>query len=578
MTSSRRSWQKSMSKSGIDTRSGLRKRSNSSENRSGSTSVMVGRIGDQRAGARAAPGTDRNSLSLRPFDEVGDDQEVAGVLHLLDDGELEFQPLAVILRSEARGQPAARQPLGEALARLPGQLVGLRLDGRVAVGRVARRKARQDRVAGLRIVGTAARDLDGIVDGLGDVCEQRRHLGLRAQMIVGRQPPAVVLGDHRAVGNRHQRVMCVEIVSRQEERLVGGDQRQVVAVGEVDRCGLERAVIARQPLDLDVEPVAEQVAERKQPLFGELRVIAFQRTPDRAFGAAGQADDAVGETVEDLERQMHRGPGMRFEIGAADQPHQVAIAGLVGGDQDQWEKLGPLAPRYGARAFLAASGERKVELAADDRLHALFRRLLGEFERAEQIVGVGDGDSGREILGGLRHHFRQRQRAFEQRIGGMNAQMDEGASRLVGQRHCLTPQRVAWKSVVRHGFFSEPLKGLGDRPECMILACTKPVPWRTVPSAMLTMCRVRPVLARRPCQGSVAGPPCEGMADPSRLASPVDPDYPPAWCASRVFSQLPESSHAGSDRGTGLWVISHEHICQSGNGGAANQLGGKSHL
>ena len=35
------------------------------------------RIGDQRAGARAAARADRNVLRLRPFDEVGDDQEVA---------------------------------------------------------------------------------------------------------------------------------------------------------------------------------------------------------------------------------------------------------------------------------------------------------------------------------------------------------------------------------------------------------------------------------------------------------------------------------------------------------------------
>ena len=41
MTSSRRSWQKSTSKSGIETRSGLRKRSNRRPKRSGSRSVMV---------------------------------------------------------------------------------------------------------------------------------------------------------------------------------------------------------------------------------------------------------------------------------------------------------------------------------------------------------------------------------------------------------------------------------------------------------------------------------------------------------------------------------------------------------
>ena len=39
------------------------------------------RIGDQRAGARAAARADRDALRLRPLDEVGDDQEVAGILH-----------------------------------------------------------------------------------------------------------------------------------------------------------------------------------------------------------------------------------------------------------------------------------------------------------------------------------------------------------------------------------------------------------------------------------------------------------------------------------------------------------------
>ena len=52
------------------------------------------RIGDQRAGARAAAGPDRNVLRLGPLDEVGDDQEVAGILHPLDDAELEVEPLA----------------------------------------------------------------------------------------------------------------------------------------------------------------------------------------------------------------------------------------------------------------------------------------------------------------------------------------------------------------------------------------------------------------------------------------------------------------------------------------------------
>ncbi len=62
------------------------------------------RPGCHRARARPAPRTDGNALRLRPFDEVGHDQEVAGELHLDDDVELEGEALLVILLRMARRQ------------------------------------------------------------------------------------------------------------------------------------------------------------------------------------------------------------------------------------------------------------------------------------------------------------------------------------------------------------------------------------------------------------------------------------------------------------------------------------------
>ena len=62
------------------------------------------RVGDERAGARAAPRPDRNAMRLRPLDEVGDDQEVAGIFHAFDHVELEGEPLAVILDACGRAR------------------------------------------------------------------------------------------------------------------------------------------------------------------------------------------------------------------------------------------------------------------------------------------------------------------------------------------------------------------------------------------------------------------------------------------------------------------------------------------
>ena len=82
----------------------------------------VERVGDQRAGARAAPRAHRAAVRLRPVDEVGDDQEVARKAHLQDrlDLELEARDIArallladrrigiELLQSAPRGRRARR--------------------------------------------------------------------------------------------------------------------------------------------------------------------------------------------------------------------------------------------------------------------------------------------------------------------------------------------------------------------------------------------------------------------------------------------------------------------------------------
>src|SRR5262249_10706149 len=55
------------------------------------------RIGDERTRARAAPRPDRNAVRLRPLDEVGNNQEIAGIFHAFDDIELEGQAFAIVL-------------------------------------------------------------------------------------------------------------------------------------------------------------------------------------------------------------------------------------------------------------------------------------------------------------------------------------------------------------------------------------------------------------------------------------------------------------------------------------------------
>src|SRR5690606_23972519 len=100
----------------------------------------------------------RNAPGLRPFYEVGDDQEVAGEFHALDDAELEFQPGAIVRLGET-GRHAERGDTHlQAMPCLRPQLLGLRLEGCLRAAVAAADEMRQDGLARARVVGAAPRD------------------------------------------------------------------------------------------------------------------------------------------------------------------------------------------------------------------------------------------------------------------------------------------------------------------------------------------------------------------------------------------------------------------------------------
>ena len=113
------------------------------------------------------------------------------------------------------------------------------------------------------------------------------------------------------------------------------------------------------------------------------------------------------------------------------QPHQAAIAALARRQQhDSRRRRGQRIARV---RVLVAEIDR--EFAADDRLDAVARHLVGEFQRPEHVVGVGQRQ--RRLAVGLRQfaELGDLDRALQQRIGRMNVEMNEsgtGHGRLTG--------------------------------------------------------------------------------------------------------------------------------------------------
>ena len=109
----------------------------------------------------------------------------------------------------------------------------------------------------------------------------------------------------------------------------------------------------------------------------------------------------------------------RVEPDATDEPHQVHVAALVLRDQHD---------RGAAEAGEAAGGdvgEIHGELRADQRLHAGLGGLFRKLQRAEQVVGVGDGD-GRLLVGlGVLDQRLDGNGALAQRIGAVDMSVNE---------------------------------------------------------------------------------------------------------------------------------------------------------
>ena len=370
------------------------------------------------------------------MDEIGDDEEIPGKAHLLDDAELELQPLAVGLgRLHAAGfihlrrPDLERQTMLEAIGGAAAQFFCFR-------AAVLHRKGRQDRLAGARHVGAAPGDDQRIVDRLRQIGEQRPHFLRRLEVVLRRNPAALGLADIAAAGDAEQRVMSLEHAAVGEENLVRRHQRQIVGVGEVEQFLLDALLgFLAMAHQLDIEPAGKQ--RRKLAQRGLSRVVLpfCQQPPDAPRRSAGQRDEAVAMAVQQTHGHLRRIAGRGFQKGPADQYQQIAIAGL---GLHQQHKLVGLRLRHrpvddGAVPLLFP---RNGELAANDRLHARILGRQGEFQCAEQVAGIGDRHRRHPLAAAEIDQLLDLDGAFGQRVGRMDAEMDEigvGHGRMIPQ-------------------------------------------------------------------------------------------------------------------------------------------------
>ena len=328
------------------------------------------RVGDERTRARTTARPDGNIVVLRPFDEVGDDQEVAGEAHPLDDLQLEIEPFLIFLHARRMGDD--RKPRLKPFIGLSAQFLHL------VIG-----EFRQDRVDDSGAIGAAAGDLHRVFDGFRQVGEKRLHLRRRLEPVLHRQTAAVFLIHIGALPDAEKGVMRLIHLRIGEIDVVGGDERQVAGIcllNEPAFGGLflrrMRLTVAAVPLKFDVKTVAEESRHMVQQLHGGgLFVVAHQHAK-RAKRATREADHALRMFRQMLNRYVMR-LIPRLQIGDGRERHQVQIPSLRLRNDDDGRRRRRLLPRLGRW------GVGKVKLAANDRLHPRLHRRFREFQRAK---------------------------------------------------------------------------------------------------------------------------------------------------------------------------------------------------
>ena len=215
-----------------------------------------------------------------------------------------------------------------------------------------------------------------------------------------------------------------EILTRGEIGLVGGNERQVERIGEVYQAGFGLCLDGKaMTLQLDIEPPLEDRGEPGKAAAGERRLALDHGLVHRPGRAAGEADQPRRKFLEQRQRDMRLGGVGAVEPGPAGQPHEVGIALGVLGEERQHRQ--PPRHRQPRRRTLRLVAEIDPHRGADDRLDPLAGHHLGEFQRPEQIVAVGQRHRRHVVVVSELGELLHRQRPLRQGISRMRAQMDE---------------------------------------------------------------------------------------------------------------------------------------------------------
>ncbi len=377
-------------------------------------------VGNEAAGRRSAPWPDRDPLLARIPDEIPHDQEVPGVLHLLDHVDLVGQPPFVlvdrVLQDPAGGQ--LLQP-GQSLRKaFPHDVLEIVVE-REACRHVEVREV-IDRAGEVDIASFG--NAHAVGERLRKVLEDHRHLGrcLQIELIPVVFEPLLVV-DGLSGADAEQDVVRLEIGILEVVHVVGDHQveseiRSNRLQAHVDHLLLVDPLILH--LEKEIAP-PEDVAVRGRRLQRLVPLLGADAGRHLPFEAAAQPDQAArvpGEQVLVDPRLVVEALG----VAGRDQLDQVVVPLLR--FRQQHEMVGGLSRGTALRPAIARGD---IHLAPEDRVDAALACRVVEDNRREHVAVLGNRHRRHVQLHCPVEQFLDPARAVEQRVLRMKVKMDE---------------------------------------------------------------------------------------------------------------------------------------------------------
>ena len=282
-----------------------------------------------RTRAGAAPRAHRNVARLRPLDEVGNDQEIAGKAHLAYNAKLERQPFAIGRRGSLAGHLV--HLVGEDMPGKPvlQPVLGLTLELVLLAEPRLGFEGRQDRLAHFRHGAAALRDHQRVADSLGNVGEQRRHLFGGFEIMLGRKARPVILGQLAAIADTQKHMMRHDHVAFFKTAVIRGHQRNIGTDRRVQQHRLGTPLgIEAVTLQLDIDTARKRLFEGGKTFINQRRLpLGSSRANETLHRPAGKQDQILAVTSERFQPNYRIIAALDLEKG----PRIVAAQRLVTG-------------------------------------------------------------------------------------------------------------------------------------------------------------------------------------------------------------------------------------------------------